>query len=132
MSATLFVYGTLLAPELRRALLGRELQGTPANLDGYACFRVRRAPYPAITPALDACTAGEIIDGLSSADFAKLDDYESAMYRRLIVTVRDQAGNNVDASTYVIDATARQRLSDEPWDYAAFRLQQLDRYLKAL
>ena len=50
MPDALFVYGTLLAPELRRAVVGRALDGTPAVLDGYACYRVRRAAYPAITP----------------------------------------------------------------------------------
>ena len=132
MSATLFVYGTLLAPELRHALLGRALAGVPAELDGYACFRVRHAPYPAIAPVPDATTAGELIDGLSPADLDKLDAYESAMYRRLVVTVRDGAGNDVEAFTYVIDKSAVQRLSDEHWDYATFRLRKLDRYLKAL
>lgn len=132
MSATLFVYGTLLAPELRRALLGRAVAGTPAELDGYACFRVRHAPYPAIAPAADATTAGELIGGLSPAELDILDDYESAMYRRLVVTVRDAAGNETEAFTYVIDESAVHRLSDELWDYAAFRLRQLDRYLKAI
>lgn len=132
MPATLFVYGTLLAPELRRALLGRAVAGTPAELDGYACFRVRHAPYPAIAPVPDATTAGELIGDLLPADLDKLDAYESAMYRRRVVTTRDGAGNDVEAFTYVIDEAAVQRLSDEHWDYAWFRLHKLDRYLKAL
>lgn len=132
MSAKLFVYGTLLAPELRRALLGRTVPGAPAELDGYACFGVRHAPYPAITPLAGASTKGELVGGLSAAEFDILDDYESTMYRRLVVTVRDGAGNSSDAFTYVIDESAVHRLSDELWDYATFRLHQLDRYLKAL
>ena len=132
MPDRLFVYGTLLAPELRYALLGRALDGSPAKLPGYACFRVRHAPYPAITPAAGATTVGELVGGLSPADLEKLDDYESALYRRLVVTVRDDAGNDVNSFTYVIDESALDRLSDENWDYAAFRLRQLDRYLKAL
>ncbi|MGR9093379.1 MAG: gamma-glutamylcyclotransferase family protein [Gammaproteobacteria bacterium] len=132
MPDRLFVYGTLLVPELRHALLGRTLDGSPAELPGYACFRVRHAAYPAITPAAGATTAGELVGGLSHVDFEKLDDYESALYRRLVVTVRDNSGNDVESFTYVIDNSAVNRLSDETWDYAAFRLRQLDRYLKAL
>lgn len=132
MPSQLFVYGTLLAPELRRALLGRTLDGTPAELPGYACFRVRHAPYPAITPAADATTAGELVGGLSHADLEKLDAYESSLYRRCVVTARNLAGTNVKSFTYVINESALNRLSDESWDYADFRLRQLDRYLKAL
>ena len=132
MPDCLFVYGTLLAPELRHVLLGRTLDGAPAELRDYACFRVQHAPYPAITPVAGATTAGELVGGLSHIDFAKLDDYESALYRRLIVSVHDGAGDEVESYTYVIDESAVSRLSDERWDYAAFRLRQLDRYLKAL
>lgn len=132
MPNTLFVYGTLLAPELRHALLGRPFRTAPAELSGYACFGVRQAPYPAITPVAGASTRGELIGDLSASDLDILDDYESSMYRRHLVTVRDGAGNGVNAFTYVIDESAAHRLSDEPWDYAAFRLHQLDRYLKAL
>lgn len=132
MPATLFVYGTLLAPELRHALLGRTASGTTAELDGYACFGVRHAPYPAIRPAPGARTCGELVGGLSDAELAVLDDYESSMYRRVVVTVRDEDGDSTEAFTYVIDEAAAHRLTDEPWDYATFRLRQLDRYLKAL
>lgn len=132
MLNTLFVYGTLLAPELRHALLGRPLEGTPAELDGYACFGVRQAPYPAITPLAGARTRGELIYDLSASEFDILDDYESAMYQRRVVSVRDAAGNDTVAFTYVIDESAAHRLSEALWDYAAFRLHQLDRYLKAL
>lgn len=132
MPTTLFVYGTLLAPELRHALLGRPIESTPAELDGYACYGVRQAPYPAITPVAGACTRGELIGNLSVSEFDILDDYESAMYQRQVVTVRDAASNDTAAFTYVIDESAAHRLSDELWDYATFRLHQLDRYLKAL
>jgi len=132
MATTLFVYGTLLAPELRYALLGRPFETTPAELDGYACFGVRQAPYPAITPVAGACTSGELISNLSASELDILDDYESAMYQRRIVTVRNAGGNDTAAFTYVIDESAAHRLSDEPWDYTTFRLHQLDRYLKAL
>ncbi len=125
----LFAYGTLLAPELREKIVGRALRGNPATLSGYACFRVRRAAYPAIVPDAGRSTRGEVIGALNRDDWDRLDRYESSLYRRVLVAVRGDDGAHIAAYTYVIEPASVHRLSDEPWEYEWFRRRHLRRYL---
>jgi len=132
MADRLFVYGTLLAPELRRALIGRNPETTTATLAGYACFRVRRAPYPAVVAQPGASTGGEVLLGLTSTELDQLDEFESTLYQRMVTTVLTEDGLPLEAFAYVIDDGARQRLTDEAWDYELFRSKHLHRYLGAM
>jgi gamma-glutamylcyclotransferase (GGCT)/AIG2-like uncharacterized protein YtfP len=70
---TLFVYGTLLDPKTRRAVIGRPCHTRAATLAGYA-RREGHYPYLEADPA--ARTAGLLVLGLSRAELARLDDYE--------------------------------------------------------
>lgn len=82
----LFVYGSLLQPERRRKLLGRDLELSPARLDG---FVRRHGLHFYIVPDPQAHTAGGILGALSARDLALLDDYESVplLYTRERVRV---------------------------------------------
>lgn len=128
----LFVYGTLLAPELRQALIGRPLQGQAATLADFACFKVKRAVYPAIRPSAGAITRGEVLESVTEDDWLKFDEFETRLYQRRSVSLTLDEGGQTCAYTYVIDPSAVYRLSDLTWDYALFRRDHLHRYIGAL
>lgn len=128
----LFVYGTLLAPELLRAIIGRSLQGVPAVLSGYSCYRVRCAAYPAVTKKTGALTYGNLFSGIDPSQWESLDDFESNLYERHLVDVSLAAESNVDAYTYVIADAHRDRLTSEAWEFEHFRRHHLNRYLRQL
>ena len=132
MADRLFAYGTLLAPELLRAVLGRALTGTPSVLFGYARFRVRRAAYPAIVGQAGATTRGELFTGIQTLEWNALDDFESSLYERRAVQVRLPDESTIEAHTFVIADPFRHRLTDEPWDLENFRHNHLNRYLTRL
>jgi len=69
----LFVYGTLLDLETRRAVVGRPCRTRVAALAGYV-RRVGRYPYLAADAT--ARTAGRLLLGLTLDELARLDDYE--------------------------------------------------------
>ena len=69
----LFVYGTLLDPKMRRAVIGRSCRTRAATLVGYAR---REGRYPYLAPDAAACTAGQLLLRLTGAELARLDDYE--------------------------------------------------------
>ena len=132
MVGRLFAYGTLLVPELLCAVLGRALSGVPAVLSGYACFRVRRAAYPAIVGQPGATTHGELFTGIVAPEWNALDDFESSLYERHEVRVRLPDESIIEAHTFVVADPFRHRLTDEPWDLENFRRKHLDRYLTRL
>ena len=127
----LFAYGTLLAPELRCAVLGRALAGKPATLSGYACYRVSRAAYPAVVEQAAGHTNGELFSGIAASEWDALDEFESRLYERRLVEI-EAAGTRLGAYTYVVAETMRECLTDEAWDLERFRRNHLERYLARL
>jgi len=70
---TLFVYGTLLDPKTRRAVIGRHCRTRAATLVGYARCEGR---YPYLAHDAAARTSGQLLLRLTGAELARLDDYE--------------------------------------------------------
>ena len=73
MLENLFVYGTLLDPTMRRAVIGRSCRTRPAMLVGYAR---REGRYPNLTLDAAARTEGQLLLQLTGVELARLDDYE--------------------------------------------------------
>jgi len=71
--AALFVYGTLIEPEMRERLLGRHVDAIRARLPGY---RRGHSRYFYIVREQDATADGILLDGLGERDFRILDEYE--------------------------------------------------------
>jgi gamma-glutamylcyclotransferase (GGCT)/AIG2-like uncharacterized protein YtfP len=86
--ALLFVYGTLMDPEICRSLLGRTPLREPAELAGYERRTVRHASYPAITATAGTTVRGLLLRRISNSELAVLDDYEGDEYERIRVKAR--------------------------------------------
>jgi len=88
----LFIYGTLKQDYVQRALLGRELSGTPDRLAGHRKIVVTLGDtlYPDIEPA-----PGESVDGLlvyvNEKELHMLDTYEGREYVRKEVVLESGA-----------------------------------------
>lgn len=52
-AGSIFVYGTLMAPEVTKLLIGRMPDTEPATLTGHRRYSVKGADYPAIIPSLE-------------------------------------------------------------------------------
>jgi len=131
----LFVYGTLLVPEIWRAVTGsdhgRWAEGT---LRGHRIRRVRGADFPAITPtALPGETVpGRVAFEVHPADLARLDAYEDAFYLRQEVLI-ETADGIVAAEAYVVPPEHAAALLDEVgWTLEWFEQEALPSYLKHL
>jgi gamma-glutamylcyclotransferase (GGCT)/AIG2-like uncharacterized protein YtfP len=129
----LFAYGTLMFPEVWRAVTGRADRGAPAHLRGFAVSRVRNGVYPVMLAAGDdAVVAGLVYRDLDAATVAALDEFESDLYNRVAVTAILASGGAIGAQAYVVPAARREHASREPWDAAAFQRECLAAYLRAL
>jgi gamma-glutamylcyclotransferase (GGCT)/AIG2-like uncharacterized protein YtfP len=100
LSRGLFVYGSLLWPDRRIAVIGREVRTSPARLAGW---RVRSGRYLYIVEEVGAVTMGLILHDLDAADWNALDSYEDTprLYTREPVEVTDEDGAPVVAWIYI-------------------------------
>lgn len=126
-TASLFVYGTLCVPVVRRSIIGRETSAEPASLPGFRCEELRGVVFPGIQPAAGERAIGALVKGLSEREFQKLDDFEADLYQRQEVTV-DLDDETAPAFAYVVAERHRDQLTGEPWSLEEFVVKHLDRY----
>lgn len=125
---TVFVYGTLLLPELQRRVTGRTFEADPARVVGFDRRRVHGETYPSLVPAVDRWVDGALLRDVDDAALARLDVYEGDAYERIMVRVCVADGTSVDAWLWLLRASEQQRISDEPWDLAVFVARDLERF----
>jgi gamma-glutamylcyclotransferase (GGCT)/AIG2-like uncharacterized protein YtfP len=131
-ASRIFAYGTLVAEDVVRALLGRVPPAAPARLEGYARYALRGRVYPGIVPQAGAHTDGVVYEGLDAVSLARLDRFEGSLYRRESLRVLGASGLRVEAETYVVADSQRHALSREPWSLECFVERHLADYVRAL
>ena len=80
----LFVYGTLITDETRKDVLGRDVSGVPATLDGYddsKTVTIEKESYPAAEKKKKHSIQGLLIE-VTPEELEKLDVWETDAYRR--------------------------------------------------
>lgn len=84
----LFVYGTLAAPNVQRAVMGRVIAGVPDTLAGYHKDEIRLGlrTYPIARPRAGASIAGLVLE-VTPEELALCDRYETDAYQRVRVTL---------------------------------------------
>ncbi|KXS18400.1 hypothetical protein M427DRAFT_132755 [Gonapodya prolifera JEL478] len=153
-----FVYGTLMAPEVYRRVVGgaawaqrRFPTWCPARLWGHRRRAVRDRHYPAVQPGSD----DEWVDGLlvwaeKKEDIEKMDEWEDYEYTRTAVTVElhpsptsarslPSSPNTATATTppvihpaevYIWNMGSRY-LSKHEWSYEEFRRDKLPGWVES-
>lgn len=79
---SIFVYGTLMAPEVLKVLIGRVPESMdPAILTNYVRHPVKNEVFPGMIPSNnDDETHGLLLQGLSERDVSRLDWFEGDEY----------------------------------------------------
>ncbi|WP_116246120.1 gamma-glutamylcyclotransferase family protein [Nocardiopsis sp. FIRDI 009] len=118
----LFVYGTLLFPEILNALLGRVPDSVPAAAPGWRVAALPGRPYPVLVPG-PGTAPGRLLSGLSETERRIIDVYEDEWYdvRRL------ELADGRTGWAYVADAATEA--SPEDWDADAFAAEHLSSYV---
>ncbi len=128
MKGSLFIYGTLLAPEVLRLLVPRDVEQEPARLPGYIRRALHGVVFPGIVPRQGETTDGVLLKGLRREEVLRLDDFEGDLYQRTPCVV-DTEGGEHQASVYVIRQEHRGRLAPRDWDFEAFMREDFGDYL---
>ena len=134
-ASKLFVYGTLLAPEVLQGLLRRVPDHQPALLHGFSRWAVAAYPtIPAIIQTAGGSVSGHLLESLSEREMRALDFYEDDGYERLVVEVLCRGdgfvSETVEAFAYVWPSHQAGELAvGESWSYEAFRDERLERFV---
>ena len=137
MAEKLFVYGTLMFPEIRSALVNRDFETFPAVLQGYrrlAIFFAGRAPVPGIIEEKEQSVSGLVLKSVDRRSLSIFDTFEGVrggLYDRIRVSVTDDDRQAIEVSTYVTGPAARELLKGE-WDPELFRRRHLTAYRRRI
>ncbi|MDJ0892035.1 MAG: gamma-glutamylcyclotransferase family protein [Gammaproteobacteria bacterium] len=129
MDLNVFTYGTLMDPQVMRAVTARKFPRQPAVLPGFARYRIRGEVYPGLAPVEGAATTGILYRGLARGAIRKLDAFEGSLYQRIPVAVRLSSGERVDALTYVVVPSSRYRLSEQDWTLDELSPRQMRQFM---
>jgi gamma-glutamylcyclotransferase (GGCT)/AIG2-like uncharacterized protein YtfP len=120
----LFVYGTLMFPEVLEVLLARTPAMAPATLDGWRAAALADRVYPGLVAAPPGGTvAGRLLLDLDADEYEVLDAFEDELYERKVLVLVDGR----PAMTYVWRDDALVLPHD--WDPAAFATDHLVEYV---
>jgi hypothetical protein len=117
-----FVYGTLLDPDVLRAVLGRGVPAakrSSATLSGVRRVRAAGHRYPILVRARGHAVGGMVLDGLDAADTARLRHYENDGYALVRRRVELDGGAMISAHVFV--PVRRLAGTDEDWHLAAWQ-----------
>lgn len=130
--ATVFVYGTLMADDVLRALIKRVPKAAPALLPAHARYAARGRVYPGMVPDPASSVRGRLLFDLDKSEMAVFDAFEGDEYAKQPVTAlqlardADEGGAPVEADAYIWVAP-RDELAGE-WSYGGWVAADLERY----
>jgi len=123
-SEALFVYGTLLFPDVLQVLLGRVPNRTVAAAAGWRVAALAGRRYPGLVPG-DGQASGMLITGLTPDEWRVLNAFEDNVYELRRLTLTD--ARHGWAYVYSDD---REVLTDD-WDAERFAAEHLPSYVQA-
>lgn len=129
MAVSVFVYGTLLAPEVMRAVTQCEFKSVRATARGYARYFLKRRVYPGIVAKQGEAVEGVVYLDVGAGALARLDYFEGTEYVRESIRVATETSELI-AESYVVPAACRDLLSQDPWNPDDFFRQGLKSFLE--
>lgn len=116
-----FTYGTLMFPEVWRAVVGQDFPTVEGSAVGFEIRRVRDAVFPGITQAGEHdLVRGVVYLDVGDAALARLDLFEDDFYQRRTIWIDCDDGQRRAAEAYVVPEQNRGILSADPWDRTEF------------
>jgi gamma-glutamylcyclotransferase (GGCT)/AIG2-like uncharacterized protein YtfP len=116
-----FTYGTLMFPEVWRAVVGRLYAAVQGTAHGYAIYRIREAVFPGIVVAAEPnAVRGVVYLDVDDVSLARLDLFEDDFYRRESLSIECDDGQQRTAEAYVVPGERRAVLSNDAWSGEEF------------
>lgn len=122
--APLFAYGSLLFPDVLHVLIGRDPEREPAAVDGWRVVALPDVVYPTLIRDGDGFAAGDLLIGLTPAEWQILDAFEASGYDLAPVRTRD------GQAAYAYAEPDADTIAREPWDAQSFGAVHLTSYVE--
>jgi len=122
-----FVYGSLLFPEIVKGLTGRSFQTKEAMLNGYHRCAVKDADYPAIVERPGSQVNGKILLNLDNRSYEILRFFEGDEYQCVKVDV--QTANGKFSACVFVWVGVDKMLEQTDWNPELFRENGLADYI---
>lgn len=124
---SIFVYGTLLSPEITSKLTGKSFKMTPAVLPGFKKYCVKENDYPAIIPMDDSNTSGMVLEDIDDSSLNVISFYEGDEYVKKKVTVLlNDTPKKVLTFVWV---KGQNLLENREWNFQNFQKTKLKYYI---
>ena len=100
-TANLFIYGTLIVPQIWRRVVGRDCRRERAIVRGMAVYRAENELFPVMIAAQDDASVarGFVAFELTTEELIAVDAYESDLYDRIEASAVLDDGKQVFAQT---------------------------------
>ncbi|WP_319231329.1 gamma-glutamylcyclotransferase family protein [Draconibacterium orientale] len=121
-----FVYGSLLFPEIAEGLSGQKLEWQDATLNGYSRLALKGADYPAIIKKNNSTVKGKVLLNLDKNAIDLLTFYEGDEYKMAAVKVETVSGT-INALAFVWIA-GNEFLENYDWSEEQFESESLAFY----
>lgn len=118
-----FFFGLLSDPDVLELVIDRAAPRRPfpaARLHDRRLHRMENETFPMLVEAPGEIVSGVIVDGLTEADLARIEFFESVEYEHRSIDVELLSGQWIAARAFA--ATARAAPATEPWTVEAWRL----------
>jgi len=126
----LFVYGTLMCPDIFERASGLAPVGEGAQVKNHRCLLVKGEKYPGMVRAHGQSVRG-LVYTFPSYIWPCLDAFEGGMYIRKPVTAWYEGGKRELVQSYLFRPEWRSRLSRTPWDFETFLAQDKAAFMQA-
>ena len=126
----LFVYGTLILPEIMRAVSGRIFLAKTCCLENYVRYLVKGEIYPGIIWCPGSKVDGVIYFDLNRQHLKILDRFEGEMYQREHLVVKTDDGETHHAFAYVVKPLYQHLLSNQPWNLEEFKEKYVNQFVQ--
>lgn len=128
-SASLFVYGTLMFPEVTEAVTGWKFPQISAKAVGFRRYSLVGRDYPGMVSSSEGSVTGQFITGITRQAMILLDTFEGSEYIRTPVTAILGSGRQVETFSYLWNGKAEDILPAE-WDEIDFKTNKLNNFVK--
>jgi hypothetical protein len=115
MERPLFVYGSLIVPEVVLALLDRVPRSQDAALSGWAARCLPGVAYPGLVPDERGVARGLILHDLTTGEAALIDAWETDVYEKRLVHPSLEGGSSIAADAYVLGGHRVDEADAKAW-----------------
>lgn len=125
----IFTYGSLMFPEVMKALTGQEFSFEDVTIVNFERRGIIGKEYPGLCEKIGSSVNGRVWFSVDEMSIQILDSFEDSIYERRVVNIKSSNSGLVEANIYVVPLANEYMLTLEPWDEYYFKNELLAEYL---